>query len=409
MNAMTSNFAAVEDTPAPMLGFFRSDSSRVLIATAFERPGLGEIMLTEGGLDVALKVMRRGEKPGLLVYDVGTSSNPTAEIATIVKHGGRALPVIAIGASIDVARFREFLAAGAFDYLDRELGPAAIAETVARARRQRTRHATVNGPARSGKVIVFCGSRGGVGTTSCAIATAWTLAHDCGVNTALLDLDLSFGTIAFALDIDPGRGLREGLEQPARIDSVFLERTLVRESERFAIFSAEEPCETRGEIDPAAATVLLDELRLGYDCIIVDLPRGLTPLNRAMLASADDIVLVTNATLAGLRDVIRWADFVPTVAERAIVRIVQGPTAPGAALPRAEFERNLGRTVDVVLPFDAKTAAVAANSGRAMPAVAPASPSTKAVAELAELLGFTTETPATSRTAIRWPWRKRHA
>ncbi len=407
MSAMLHDFVDAEAPTSPILGFFRSEDNRKLIASAFDRPGLGELMLSEGGLDVALKVMRRGDKPSLLLYDVSGSINPTADIQTLVKHGGRALPVIAVGGSIDTARFREFLAAGVFDYLDRALGPVPLADAVARARRQRARRSTDGGPSRSGKVIVFCGSRGGVGTTSCAIATAWTLAHESGNNTALLDLDLAFGTTAFALDIDPGRGLREGLEQPARIDAVFIERCLVRESARLAILSAEEPYDNNGEIEPAAATVLLDELKQTFDCIVVDLPRGASPFNRAVLAAADDIVLVTNATLAGLRDAIRWAEYIAVVADRAVVRVVQGP-APGApALPRTEFEKSLGRKIDIILPYDAKSAVVAANSGRALPAAAPLSPVTKAVSELTALLGYTAAATEKPKSGIRWPWQAR--
>jgi pilus assembly protein CpaE len=405
---MVHDFSDAEAPVSPILGFFRNEESRKLIASAFDRSGLGELILNEGGLDVALKVMRRGDKPSLILYDVSGSITPIADIETLVKHGGRALPVIAVGDSIDTARFREFLAAGVFDYLDRALGSIPLTDAVARARRQRARRTTESGPLRNGKVIVFCGSRGGVGTTSCAIATAWTLAHDGGNNTALLDLDLTLGTTAFALDIDPGHGLRQGLEQPARIDAVFIERCLVRESPRLAILSAEEPFDNNGEVEPAAATVLLDELKQTFDCIVVDLPRGVSSLNRAVLAAADDIVLVTAATLTGLRDTIRWTEYISLVANRAVVRIVQGPAPGGAALPRGDFEKSLGRKIDIIMPFDAKSMIAAANGGKALSAEAPHSAATRAVSELAELLGYSAPVIETKRATNRWPWKARN-
>ena len=408
MTAMATDlFAAVPKT-SPILGFHRHEDTRRTLAAAFERPGLGELQLTEGGLDVALKVMRRGDKPGLVLYDVTGSSNPTADIETLVKHGGRGLPLIAVGGAIDIARFREFLAAGAFDYVDRSLGEGALADSVARARRQRARRSTDQGPARSGKIIAFCGSRGGVGATTCAIATAWSLAHRNETNTVLLDLDLVFGTTAFALDIDPGRGLREGLEQPARIDSVFLERCLVRDAPRLAILSAEEPFDDGRVLDAGAATVLLDELRQTFDCIVVDLPRLLTPFNRTVLAAADDIVLITSASLAGLRDAIRWLEYFAGVADRAVVRVVLGPAAAGSALPQAEFEKNLGHKIDLVIPHDAIGAAAAANAGKAIVDIAPHGPVAKAITELTVLLGHAAAVPVAS-TGWRWPWRPRHA
>ena len=405
MNAMTDDLFNPNPAARPILGFFSSEESRKVMVAAFERPGLGELLLTEGGLDVALTVMRRGEKPGLLLYDVSGSKNPIADIEKLIKHGGRGLPLIAIGGAIEIGRFREFLAAGVIDYLDRALGEVPLADAVARACRQRTRRVTDRGPARNGKIVVFCGSRGGVGATTCAIGTAWALAHQHETNTVLLDVDLIFGTMAFALDIDPGRGLREGLEQPSRIDAVFLERSLVREGPKLAILSAEEPYDDGIEIDPSAATVLLEELKQTFDCIIVDLPRGLTPTNRAILAAADDIILVTTATLAGLRDSIRWLEYFATVADRAVVKVLQGPTPADTALPQAEFEKSLGRKIDLVIPFDTSTAAAAANAGKAIPEIAPQSPISKAIAELTATLGYAATTQVAAG-GFRWPWQR---
>lgn len=44
----------------------------------------------------------------------------------------------------------------------------------------------------------------------------------------LLDLDLHFGSVALKLDVEPGSGLCEVLEQPARIDALFVDRAAVK-------------------------------------------------------------------------------------------------------------------------------------------------------------------------------------
>ena len=407
MNASAS-IVVESDGNNPILGFFRSNDAREIIAAAFARPGLGEVALSEGGIDVAVKVMRRGEKPSLVLFDISLSSNPAGDIATIVKHGGRALPVIAIGEAIDVAKFRDLIAAGIFDYIDWASGAQQLADAVTRARRQRARRATDAGPARQGRLVVFCGTRGGLGTTSTAIGTAWVLAHDRETSTALVDLDLSSGTVAFALDIDPGRGLREGLDQPSRIDAVFIERCIVRESVKLGVLSAEEPYNAASEIDPAAALVLLDELRQTFDCVVVDLPRAVTPLSRVVLGAADDIVFLYGSTLTGLRDALRWTEFAAAIADRAVIRLVRGPEPGAAHLEKSDFEKSLGRKIDMELQFDAKAAAAAANAGKAIPAVAPDSSAAKSFDKLATLLGFEAREPEL-RAGFRWPWQKHDA
>ena len=45
-------------------------------------------------------------------------------------------------------------------------------------------------------------------------------------HVALVDIDPQEGSIALALDIEPSRGLRDALEKPDRIDSLFIERVM---------------------------------------------------------------------------------------------------------------------------------------------------------------------------------------
>jgi len=41
------------------------------------------------------------------------------------------------------------------------------------------------------------------------------------------DLDVHFGTGALALDLEPGRGLTDAIENPSRIDGLFIERAMI--------------------------------------------------------------------------------------------------------------------------------------------------------------------------------------
>ena len=55
-----------------------------------------------------------------------------------------------------------------------------------------------------------------------AVNFAWLLAHEQKRRRRCIDLDLQHGTLALALDLEPTRGLREALEHPERIDSLFI-------------------------------------------------------------------------------------------------------------------------------------------------------------------------------------------
>ena len=69
-------------------------------------------------------------------------------------------------------------------------------------------------------------ARGGVGTTTLGINTAFIMADRLPRRTALVDMDIYAGNIALALDIEPTRGLREAFDDPERVDQTFLQNAM---------------------------------------------------------------------------------------------------------------------------------------------------------------------------------------
>ena len=144
--------------------------------------------------------------------------------------------------------------------------------------------------ARLGQVTAFIGSRGGVGTTTVAVGCAWLFAEEYGERTVLLDLDLHFGTVALKLDTEPGGGLCEALEQPSRIDSLFIERATVKVTESLRVLASETSAEQHLVVDAGAIDMLFYELRRKFTRVVVDLPRGATLVQRVVLAAASHVV-----------------------------------------------------------------------------------------------------------------------
>src|SRR5438046_1010336 len=186
---------------------------------------LDDELSLEPTLDAALRRMREGESPRVLILDLSDSAAPIAELSAARTVGGEDIKIVALGVVNDVALFRDLLAAGATDYVVKPVSREALAAALEK------RSAATAGTGGLGQVIAFIGSRGGVGTTMTAVSCAWTLAEKHNQPTALLDLDLHFGTVALKLDTDPGSGLSDALEQPSRIDSLFVERATVAKAE----------------------------------------------------------------------------------------------------------------------------------------------------------------------------------
>ena len=68
-------------------------------------------------LDTALRRIRSGVTPRVLLVDLGESTAPIAEVSAARAVGGVDLKLVVLGTVNDVALFRDLLAAGASDYL----------------------------------------------------------------------------------------------------------------------------------------------------------------------------------------------------------------------------------------------------------------------------------------------------
>ena len=334
-------------------------------------------------LDAALRRIRSGSTPRILLLDLADLPAPIAEIGAARAVGGAELALVALGAVNDVALYRDLLAAGADDYLIKPPSRDALAAVL----EKKTANAAAGSDGGLGQVIVFIGSRGGVGATTAAVGGAWVLAEERPEPTALVDLDLHFGTVALKLDIDPGSGLCEALEQPSRIDSLFIERAMVKVSDNLRVLAAEASAAQHLVIDAGAVDMLLYELRRKFVRVVVDLPRGATPVQRVVLAAASHVVVVCERSLAGLRDTIRLQTLMREQAPQVRLWLVEAGAAGGRALiGKSEFEKGIGKALDMQISYDPKSAGAAVNAGQPLPLAAPRSPVVREFRQLAALL-----------------------
>ena len=208
----------------------------------------------------------------------------------------------------------------------------------------------------------------------------------------LLDLDLQTGDCALALNLKPTSGLREALANPMRIDSVFLERTVVVHGERLFVLSAEESLRADARFTAEAIETLIGVLRTQFHYVIADVPRIPAAPYRQALDIADVRVIVADQTLRAVRDTVRLRD---ALGEREGKRrnfLVINRSGEGG--PGAMTLEEMGRVrlhPDFVIPFRPRLFTA--------PGVARRGAFTEAVSALAaEISG---------RTPERKPWWRR--
>jgi pilus assembly protein CpaE len=330
----------------------------------------------DGGLAIALGNVSQEPSPGLMIVDIGASDEPTGAIRSLMTLIDPMTRVIAIGSINDVTIYRDLIAAGATDYLVKPVSPEDLEAALVGAKRAT---AETHGETKRLRTIAVIGARDGVGATTVAVNTAWIIAHELGKTVALIDLDLQFGTVALALDLEPSHGLREALEKPDRIDGLFIASAMAHESEHLFVLSAEEPVEDQINVNPHAFDLLVDTLPDDFDCVVIDLPPRLVSSQLQLLQNIDTVALVSDLSIPGMRDTARLSHMIRSAAPETALMVIAnkvGATKSGE-LPKAEFTRGAELPINFFLPNDPKIAAEASNAGKPFPVVGKRSPIVK--------------------------------
>ena len=354
--------------------------------------------INKGGLRNAVQTLSVSASPNILFVDLSESGDPLNDINALAEVCEPGTVVIAAGQVNDVRLYRDLVASGIQDYLLKPFSPDQLRDafTHAQAVFNAPKHveASVDRPHVMAAVI---GARGGCGASTMATSIAWLLGDKLQRSTALLDLDVHFGTGALSLDLEPGRGLTDAIENPSRIDGLFIERAMVKASEKLAVLSAEAPINQPMLTDGAAFYQLQEEMRSAFECTVIDLPRGMLVQHPTLMNDVHATVIVTELTLASARDTIRILSWLKANAPQTSIMVVANRVAPGAGeISRKDFESSIERKIDFVVPADVKVVTQAAKLGKTVAEVGKGTKLGSAIMDVANRLAATGAEAATT-------------
>jgi len=348
---------------------------------------LGKATIREGSIDTALSLSEWPRELDLLIVDLAGSSDPVADAAALKTGLPGSCILIGVGRINDVGLYRDLMAAGFSDYLALPLAEGAMSRTVERALEQRDR----GGGAASGvkatakpRTLSVIGARGGVGATTLAVTLASMLGTRMREEILLIDFDLHYGSLMLALDLEAIDALREALDQPDRIDALFIQQVAQKKSEYLYAMGAEEPPGGGFQARPHAAADFLRSVHRRFRWIVADVPRGDPVIQRQAIEASTDVVLVTDLSLPGVRDAMRLQQLAHDVAPQAKLHLVTSGIIDSrrSAVKVADLERTLKRKVDCQVPADTPSALSAVNFGKPLAEAAPNSPIVKALRPL---------------------------
>ena len=363
MGAPAYSMRPASGSALALAAFAADDVTRAILEQIASDHWPGAVV-ADGGRDAAATYLATGPVPHILLVDLGESETPLEDLLELAGACDSTTQVVALGCVNDLGLYKRFIAAGVADYLVKpvtadELQTALLAASLQDSKPKERQ-------ASSGGVTVVIGCRGGVGASTLVTNCAWMMAEERRLKVVLLDLDLQFGTAALSLDLVPVGGLVEALQHPDRLDSLFMASTLLNCSDQLSILAAEEDIARDPMFRAAGLDRMLEELRGTFDWTWVDMPRALCRTNANTLDQATNIVIVSDPSLAGMRDTLRvkahCEQEAPTTELLVVLNRLDRST--GNAMTVAQFERGVEASVAWQLREEPKTVATAAAAGK---------------------------------------------
>lgn len=355
----------LNDNRVHFQAFVRDEETKKVVQSVVSDLMLPAPRLQKGNIRDAIDFLSQNRSPRLLIVDITGSDLPISEVNELAEVCEPGVTVIAIGDRNDVGLFRELTHAGVFDYIVKPITNSLL---------QRSLVASADGAlssrqtGRLGKVHTFLGARGGVGNTTLIASCAQYAAHTLKRRVALVDLDLQYGALSLALDVEPNSALRDAIDDPTRIDGLFVDRAMIKKSETLFVLSSEDKIYDSLDFRWDAVDALLSQLQSRFHYVFIDVPRHSTLLVDGLVDRTDDLTIVSDTSLVGLRDTMRLVEGIPKIASSCNIRVAlnkMGEFKRGE-ISLSEFETGIGSKVDFKIPFDPSTIAYAINSGQSI-------------------------------------------
>jgi pilus assembly protein CpaE len=336
-----------------------------------------------GGIHAAIEHFTGQVTPNLLIVETRLSGQDVLDhLDRLAEVCDPSTKVVVIGRVNDVELYRELMRRGASEYLVAPLDPLRLIAVIS---------GLYSDPEGKpiGKTIAFAGVRGGAGSSCLAHNVGWCIAEELAISTAIVDLDLPFGTLGLDFDDDVGQGVAEALTAPERLDDTLLDRLLLKRGQHLSLFTAPALLDRDFSASIDAFEATLDAVRRSMPCVIVDLPHSWEPWVRAIMIGADDVVIVATPDLASLRNAKNLIDQIRQARPndtppRLVLNQIGLPKRP--EIPVKDFAETMGFEPAMVLPFDPAGFGAASNNGQMLAECNVKSPALAGIRALAMML-----------------------
>ena len=277
-------------------------SAKAATRAAFEQAATdarlshSRITVHDGGMAGAISYFRENPTPQvLLVEEAGGDAEMMTSLGSLAEVVDPGVKVIVVGALNDIALYRTLVGQGVSEYLVAPPSPEQVVATILGVYRDPA-------SAPRGRIIAFFGARGGVGSSSVAHNVAWMLAQAFKESTILADLDFSFGSADLAYNLETKQPASDVVAQSDRLDDVLFEKCLVPCGDNLKVIANTGNLHAAASPSTEALEKTLDFAQGAASFVVLDLPHVWAEWTQAAMEMADDLVIIAQPDLTGLRE-----------------------------------------------------------------------------------------------------------
>lgn len=213
-------------------------------------------------------------------------------------------------------------------------------------------------------ILGFYSPKAGVGTTTCAVNTAVSLARR-GKKVILLDLDLEFGDAAACLDIKPKKTIADlcaELEKDTLSIGDIESYSEIHNSGIYLLAAPKSP-ELAERVTPDRLRSIFNTLKVYFEYIIVDMPAGLSAKHAEIFQMINRVYFVTTLQLSSVTAAKQAMAILGLLGKKDNINVVVNRTSKIDIISLRDLHKILNCRVVVSIPSDYAAAINAFNRG----------------------------------------------
>ncbi len=267
----------------------------------------------------------------------------------------KAVSVILVRQRLEVAILTKAMQAGVREVVAaddaEELLAAVKRSRLATSEQYKKSKAATEAPTTLAKTALIFAAKGGVGKTTLAINLAEALALEGDKSVCLIDLDLQFGDIAVALQLEPTKNLSAAIRMKGNLDDAGVRSLLVQYRPNLHILLAPmEPADVEF-ISADLVDKVIRSLRKQFDFVVIDSPPAITDFILKAFDQADEYLLMTTMEVPSVKNLKVTLETLQAIGmpEQKVNVIVNRSTAK-VGMSIADVQRTVGTPIRAAIP-----------------------------------------------------------